>query len=143
MKLSRKLLKIYLYIVVIICVAMFGLRGNQLYNFGKVKHATAIGGFPLQISLIGSVLSTCKCIPPFCTGCWGSNFLCFAAVSPCYTYTGVSGVVAGGDFGAVLLKTPSLGTLGLTAGGPLMCGGASPVMMNVCGSLSSVPVPAP
>ncbi|NCO80110.1 hypothetical protein CO116_00910 [Candidatus Falkowbacteria bacterium CG_4_9_14_3_um_filter_38_19] len=120
-------------ILTLFCLAILFfafLLAPSAYQSLKWQQAVeAAGGFPYQIGLTKVVIVNCVTtgIPPICTG----GILCNTLdAARCPLYVDVSGTPAGGMGKNALFSLIAIGQAGLTAGGQLIAGGMSPVLMD-------------
>lgn len=99
---------------------------------GRLRWRNAVeaaSSFPYQIGLTDVIIINCFTtgVPPVCTG----GTLCnMKDAATCATYSDVSGTPAGGMGSNALFLNTAIAQAGLTAGGQLIAGGMSSVLMD-------------
>lgn len=120
---------IFLFCILILLILIYIFTPNVLGYLVRQRAAKAAGTFPYQIGLTNVVMVKCFTTtpPPICNG----GTLCVTKdFATCSNYYDVSGTPSGGMGSNALFSMTAVTQSGLTAGGQLIAGGMSPVLMD-------------
>ena len=134
MKSTSLLIKTYLWMVVLVSFAFLGIKAPGLYNLYKGKKAIAVGGYPMEYGITGITITPCmpSCFVLGVPTCCSAGALCGAALPPACLSSDIKGAMAGGSGANILMSMSAVSASGVSAGGQIICGAASNVLMSAC-----------